>query len=234
MKKLLLISSIAVLTSCSNSQLSCSSDEAKKLTKEIFIENTNLNHYSFSNHNVDLERLEKFYDEDVLIENIRTSSIDEKIKKCTCEATVMFDIDYDLLERLKTGKTREYDIEYSVQETDNGEIYVETYFPEGMNKSIAFYLGLYKEKRWQNESTQTFESRDGYVTYKLKFLSADKIEVYFNQGTHEETFEVDFIDGKMINPNFADNPKSPQFKLEIETLRVKDKRNGGYSTYYRK
>ena len=243
---LLILSSF--LFSCGEKDLSCGSELAKKTVIDILKESETENAFAYGLSGMKKSDVEKIFDENVDITQIRTTNIDDRLKKCECEGTLIFNVDDDVKKAIReTGDNflskmvvkeilaeKGIEIYYNLQETEDGEIYAETYELEGLTTTIVSYHNLIRNARWNNENTQTFESKDGYVTYILKFLNPNRIEITFNQGTHEEIFEVDYNNGIVSNPNFEDDPKNPQFKLEKDNLKVKDKPNGGYSTYYRK
>ena len=103
MKKILLLFTLIIVTSCSDN-LNCNSDEVKNQIKDIFIENTNLNSYMFSESDIDFEKLKGFYKNNVNIIQVRTSSIEKEIKKCTCEGTITFDLPQEIRAKRKISK----------------------------------------------------------------------------------------------------------------------------------
>lgn len=237
-----------VLFSCGENDLSCGSTLAKDTIIEILKESETENSFKYVFTGMTKADVEKIFDENVEITQIRTTYIDDRLKKCECEATLIFNVSDEVKKAMtKLGDNflskmvvkeilaeKGIEINYNLQETEDGQIYVETQEIDELSTTISTYHNIIRNVRWENESTQTFESEDGYVTYNLKFLNSNRIELTFNQGTHEEIFEVDYNNGIITNPNFEDDPSNPQFKLEKDNLKVMDQPNGGYSTYNRK
>jgi hypothetical protein len=237
MKKITILLTLSILIfSCESNQVSCGSDEAQRLLKEIFIENTNLKRFPYSQNNIDLDMLEKFYKENISIKHIRTSSLDEKIKKCTCEATLVFDLSPDILEQIK-GNVRDFEIEYSVQETETGEFFVETYFPENMHSDINFYLTLIKklqEPTYFNPNNPkkdivfSYVAGTGDCSYDIWFILSPRdngVKGAYTQnciddmGAGEKKFNGEFINGII----YANIDNEEYFELEF---------NGEEMNYY--
>lgn len=143
MKKNLILIPFIILTSCSN-QPKCDSADVKNEVKNIisreykkeiqdeyYYQNYNRNDiYQYSkDRNLDFDKISQEISEKVKLEgvkysdsvisniniafnNIRIIDINQDLKKCECAANLIFIDDV-------------YDIEYSAQKTEDGNIYVE-------------------------------------------------------------------------------------------------------------
>lgn len=250
-KSIVALLALLLITSC-GSDLDCNSEIAKQTVKDILIdlESSNQNKPIYALRSMSESDISRIINDYAVIKNVRTTNINKELKSCECRATLTFVLDEDLSREMKSDKLKMQaqiwstglldidgtEIYYNLQETADGELMAETYEIDGLDFIVSVLDNRLKVKsnNSKKENVRTFSSKDGYVSYSLKFLNTNRIEITFNQGTHEEIFEVDYKNGIITNPNFEDDPNNPQFKLEKDVLKVRDQPNGGYTTYYKK
>ena len=194
-KLLLTIVVITFLISCSEDDLKCDSSTAKRTVKELFEEEMlknieNLKLYSGINE----DYLKKFYQQNIKLNSIRTKSINKELKSCECSADIELNlkpeiIDYILQKaqkkqvtmsetKIKELLSQRVRVDYSIQETTDGEIYVETTMPDEMGDLLG--------------TSNNFEK-----FYKENKLTLEKGKVYsFGYGTEDCSYEITFTINK--------------------------------------
>ncbi|MDT0648402.1 hypothetical protein RM545_17050 [Zunongwangia sp. F260] len=175
---LLLFLSLTLL-SCDNNEISCASDTSKILVKRILAENSDINQYVYYKADITQLELLDFYNEYSDLTQIRTSSIQDEINKCECQGTLKFQIPKNLLYKLENEKTNEFEIIYSIQQTEEGDVYAEAYLPTGLDNSVSTYLKIIKDEyrsfadKELKNMTAFHGNSDIYINALKDFLIAD-------------------------------------------------------------
>ncbi len=157
---LLIIASSLFLTSCASSDLDCNSDMVKKTVKDLLLESELQNGGDFSSmYNISRNDVEKLFEEVIKISSVRTVAKNDELKSCDCKATLIFHINEEMKNDIKkinengfarmlmNGLVDEKGIEiiYNIQETADGEIYVETQEIENLDVNVTIYGLAYKQ-----------------------------------------------------------------------------------------
>lgn len=201
MRKIYLLCITAILlTSCGKDEYRCESNTGINTVKSIY-KDALMNSRKVNNSGADEKFIDDFLDNKLTFSMIRTSNLNEEIKKCECEAKVIFNVERDFSENqladnwiwnnasqqerlfLKTPIKNELlngiDIVYTLQETANEEIIAETYEIEKLKDIIVKYFEYSKSKEQPPYFKPDSPERDKVFTYV--------------SGTEDCSYEIWFI-----------------------------------------
>lgn len=195
MKKITLLT-ILLLTflSCSDDSIKCDGISEIRTVKEIYRDELLKMNFAFKMNGIDdlEEFLDGFLENNVKFDLIRTKAIDKELKSCECAAQLTFELDPEIKKDLenRTSNNNEFqqaivskflgtdgiDIEYSLQETNDGNFVAETYsINEELSQVVMTYYMLEK-------------------SYKESELVLEKDKIYkFGTGSEDCSYEIWFI-----------------------------------------
>ena len=258
MKKLnlvLLFLTITLLTSCGSEDYKCESNIAKStvkgIHKDLLSDSRKLKKYKIEeNFIVD------FLKNNVELTMIRTSSISEEIKKCECQAKMIFNVESNFVETqisdnlfwenansfekqmLKAPIKRElkngFDIEYTVQQTNNDEIIAETYEIEKLADIIIRYNDFKKSKSDKKVTNYKSKNNNGKNKYKLTYLKNNKIDIEYTYFDYKSNEVVELKDGEIIvNDLPSDFPieKNKFYLIEGDVFKAFNPESQDYDLY---
>jgi len=231
---------ISLATSCNNSDFNCNSEIAKQTVKEIWKDFESENSFSYRLLGLKTNEVSTFIDNYMKIEQVRTISKDEDLKRCQCAGKVVFDIPEDLKMKIANikneGGLMDYammeaytaengiDIEYTVQQTEDGDIYAETYQIENLGEIIMFYRDLINAHQNVNRKGEVIvwtpvEAGFG-GDYTMTFIENDKVKIHYKYMDYEH---IEYVDYDSKTYKFISEGGWEQFKFDGDFLRVEDK-----------
>ena len=190
-KIILLIILLLTFLSCSDDSIKCDGISEINTVKQIYKDELLKMSYAFKMYGIDdLEGfLDSFMENNMKFDFIRTRAIDKELKSCECSAQLTFTLDPEIKKHLENInsknneleqallsqvlKAQEIDIEYSLQETSDGNFIAETYsINEELSEIVtAFYL--YEQ------------------SYKKTDLVLEKDKIYkFGTGSEDCSYEI--------------------------------------------
>jgi len=249
LKFLISILIFVIFFSCGNKNYSCNSKISKNTLKGIWKDDVKKNEFTNQIYGLNVDDAISFIDEYMEIEQVRTLSKDETIKKCECAAKVVFNIPSEVKESISKinndgglfgqailenfSAEEGIDIKYNIQETEDGDIYAETYLIDNLSLKIVFYKNLISKYKNSNRKGEVIlwtpiEGVSG-GDYTMKFIENNKVEMRYKYFDFEHT---DFVDYYPESNRLISKGGWEQFKFKDEFLIVEDK-EGDY-TYKRK
>jgi hypothetical protein len=182
------------ILSCEDDSVKCDGKLEIETVKEIYKDELMKMNFAFKMNGIDdLEGfLYGFFENNVKFDLIRTKAIDKELKSCECAAKLTFELDPEIKKDLenRTSNNNPFqqeilskflandgiDIEYSLQETNDGNFVAETYLiNEELSQVAMTYYMLEK-------------------SYKETDLVLEKDKIYkFGTGTEDCSYEIWFI-----------------------------------------
>ncbi len=225
------------LTSCGDGDLSCNSSISKKTVKSIWKDAEIKNQIAYSLYGLKKEDVNTFIDKYIEIEQVRTIAKNEKLKSCECAGKAFFKMPDEVKNEISKMKNNGgimgqavmanysaeegIDVEYNIQETEEGEIYAETYPINNLNSKIVFYFSQIKKHENQNRKGELIvwtPAEEGFGgDYTMTFVENNKVEMYYKYQDFEQTELVDY-DTK--NSKLISEGGWEQFKFDGEKLIV--------------
>lgn len=166
---LLLLISFA---SCNN-DVECNSLAGKTLIKNILVDNSDYNSWYLSEAGVYNQfELDVFYKKRSELINIRTSSINDDINKCECQATLKFNVNSSETKYLNDFPKKTIELLYTLQKTENGDLYAETYLPDGLNITVGNYFNAVRvnNEKFYNEEMQNLIKEVNFNPKELDYF----------------------------------------------------------------
>ena len=195
MKKITLLTILLLIfQSCTEDSIKCDGISEIRTVKEIYKDELLKMNFAFKMNGIDdlEEFLDGFLENNVKFDLIRTKAIDKELKSCDCVAQLKFELDPELKKDLenRTSNNNEFqqaivtqflgtdgiDIEYNLQETNDGNFVAETYsINEELSQVVMTYYMLEK-------------------SYKQSDLVLEKDKIYkFGTGSEDCSYEIWFI-----------------------------------------
>lgn len=252
MKRITLLTILlSTLLSCNNDSVKCDGNLEIKTVKEIYKDELLKMNFAFKMNGIDdlEEFLDGFLENNVKFDLIRTKAIDKVLKSCDCAAQLTFELDPEIKKDLenRTSDNNEFqqavvskflgndgiDIEYSLQETNDGNFVAETYsINEELGQVVMTYYML--ESQYKESKIKKFVSKNNEQEIKLLFIDNNKVEITINSFDHSEIFDLEYKNGLLINNNLPENLKDKYYILDGENLKVYISEEEGYELYKKK
>ncbi|CAM3540327.1 hypothetical protein [Aequorivita lipolytica] len=225
-KILLIIVSLIILSSCASSDLDCNSDMVKKTVKDLLLESELQNGGDFSSmYSISKNDVEILFEEVIKISSVRTVAKNDELKSCDCKATLVFDINQEMKNDIKkindngfarmlmNGLVDEKGIEiiYNIQETADGEIYVETQEIENLDVNVTIYGLAYKEymEKDQNEIEVNENKKEGFVENNQQtkenksYTKGDVLKFQSKVNNGENKYKLTFLSDNKIDIEYT-------------------------------
>ncbi|MEO8934040.1 MAG: SH3 domain-containing protein [Xanthomarina sp.] len=201
MKKLLFLTILSLfLKSCSTSEDSkCNSLQVKSNLKSHLLETSFIRYggdYS-TIFNVSDKDIEQVFHQVIKITHVKTLSQDANLKSCKCQASLIFEVNEDVMEEIKkitnspfgqilsNGLTDKNGIEinYTVQETADGDMQVEAERKNDLDTNITVYSLALKGFEKVNEEHKHMIDGEGEFTEETSNSSATQNPANLKHGT---------------------------------------------------
>lgn len=256
--KLIVIS--LILTSCGKSDFECNSTIAKSTVKSIWKDAESKNRFAYGLYGIKSNEVNDFIDQYMSIEQVRTISKNDELKRCECAGKVVFNMPDEVKANISEIKNKKglmgfaiaesltsedgIDIEYNVQETEEGEIYAETYTIDNLSEKIMFYKNLLSSyeklktlKEYKKGVVLNFASKvnNGENKYKLTFLNDNKLDIEYRYFDYKQNETAIFENGEIIVTDLPDDfpiAKNKFYILKDDIFKAYNPESGEYDLHY--
>lgn len=190
MKNLLFILFFPILISC-NKEVSCSGNDEKKVFYDLLSSEFQTSYSKLKEKNdlnvvfdIEYEIIKNdFFTEVIKLEGMRPTKVEKELKKCECEAKITMQFPKEITDYLETNLTKFYNfdlellkkpenienIKYSLQLTEDNQVYCETLDKNVLNEffiSYSYYKNIINNHKRGLLKANLIETKDS-ANYKM-------------------------------------------------------------------